>query len=282
MSKPLAEHGTTARAIGRPAQGIKGCGCPACRCAKSRYNKRRLFLATTGRPLTVDATPVANHIDALFAAGAGWSRLANETGCSKGTLSNIRRGNIPRIHRSTAVKILAVQPGDAQPAGRRLNPTGTRRRIQALMAIGHGPLHIATISSLDATTIHGVLRCRYDNVAPHVAHSIAVAYRKLAATPGNSSRARARATNNGWHGPLAWDENIDDPTAEPETEPPLRRADRLPVAATRAEEIAHLSQFNVAPDEIATRVGVSVAYVRDQLRGDRLPGTRNQKHLEAA
>lgn len=263
MSKPLADHGTTARAIGRPTQGIKGCRCGPCKEAKSRYNKRQSLLMATGRALTVDAAPVAAHIDALFAAGAGWTQLAAVTACSQATLSNIRRRRMPRIRRSTAVKILAVQPGDARPPSRGIDPTGTRRRAQALMAIGHGPLAIGIASNLDPATIHDVVSGTYPHVTPRVANSIAKAYRKLALTAGTNTRARNRAAANSWPGPLAWGDDIDDPAAVPDTGDQVKK---LSDAAVRAADILHLGSFNLPEHEIAARVDVTPQYVRAQLR----------------
>ena len=75
-TKPLPEHGTNARAKGRPATGVPRCPCLPCRAAARAYEKRRRVLNATGRTLRVPVEPVAAHLDTLFAADAGWMQLA--------------------------------------------------------------------------------------------------------------------------------------------------------------------------------------------------------------
>lgn len=279
--KPLADHGTTARAKGRPDAGIKGCPCLPCREAERRYSKRRRYLNATGRTVMVDVEPAAAHLDALFDAGAGWVQLAAATGCSNSSLSVIRRRVPPQIRRITANKILAVQPGDARPPRRPIDATGARRRIQALMAIGHSLRAIsAAAEGLHTCIIRKILGGQLGVVTTHTADRVAAAYRKLAATPGDNQRARNRAQHFGWPGPLAWGD-IDDPNAEPEVETAPVQESRKDVADVRADEIQHLGRFGISDYEIARRVGVTPGYVRSQLTGSRAPGWRD-KQKEAA
>ena len=75
----LPAHGTTARAKGRPASGIKGCRCPKCVHAEYVYNKAREVAALAGQPYSIGTAAVADHIDTLLAAGA----TANGDSCAR-------------------------------------------------------------------------------------------------------------------------------------------------------------------------------------------------------
>lgn len=261
MSTPLPRHGTYARANGRPSRGIKGCRCPRCRRAEAAYTKRRNYLNATGRPLRVDVEPAAAHLDALFDAGAGWTQLAAATGCSTSTLHLIRRRTSPKIHRTTAVKILAVRPGQAQPARRPVSNIGTRRRIQALMAIGHSMRDIATAAhGIDISVVREALNgARRTGVTAQTASRIARAYRTLAARPGTNTRARNRAAAAGWPGPAAWDD-IDNPSEQPDlsgitaTTRPLKKRGEADVMAA---EVHHLAALGESTYAIAKQLGRS-------------------------
>lgn len=213
---PLADHGTTARAKGRPAAGIRGCSCRPCRSAENAYSKRRRFLNDTGRTLMVDATPVAEHLRALFAAGAGWIQLGATTGCSTSTIQNIITGQVTQCRRSTANKLLAATLADTIPPGRPVPALGSIRRVHALMALGHRCLDISRASDVEHSMISDLVNERVTAIKRHVAERIEIGFRKLAASKGTSVRSLNRATRNAWAPPGAWDDNIDDPTAVPD------------------------------------------------------------------
>jgi hypothetical protein len=213
--KPLADHGTTARAKGRPSSGIPGCSCPACRAAENAYDKRRRYLNATGRSLMVDTAPVAAHLRHLFEADAGWSQLAAATGCSSSTLHAILTGRIAECRRATANKILAVRAGDAIPHGRMVPAVGSIRRLHALLAAGHRCLDISAASGVEHSMISDLVNERLTVVKRHVAERIDCGYRKLVNCTGTSARSKNRALRGGWAPPGAWDD-IDDPNACPE------------------------------------------------------------------
>lgn len=215
--KPLAEHGTTARAKGRPSAGIPGCSCAPCRRAENAYDKRRRFLNQTGRTLTVETAPVAAHLRGLFAAGAGWVQLAAVSGCSTSTMYNLLAENNPRCRRTTANKILAIQPGDAVPDRRSIPATGTIRRARALVALAHPCRAISSACRIDHSTVTDLLAGRCDTVTVALANRVNDGFRALSACTGTSARSRNRARREGWAPPAAWsDETIDDPQAHPD------------------------------------------------------------------
>jgi lambda repressor-like predicted transcriptional regulator len=215
--KPLAEHGTTARAKGRPSAGIPGCPCPPCRRAENAYDKRRRFLNQTGRTLMVDTAPVAAHLRGLFSAGAGWIQLAAVSGCSTSTMHNLLTEQNPRCRRVTANKILAIQPGDAIPNHRSIPATGTIRRVRALMTLAHTCRAISQACRIDHSTLSDLLAERLDSVSLGLANRVDDGFRALSRTTGASARSRNRATRERWAPPGAWDDDtIDNPDAHPD------------------------------------------------------------------
>jgi hypothetical protein len=131
-------HGT------RTAYVKDQCRCADCRAANSAASKTAHRERTLGRwaPF-IDATPVTAHIQTLRAAGIGVDQIARLAGI---TTSHVRelvphqrtgRRPIQRVRPETAQRLLAIPVTDANRAARsHVDATGTRRRLQALVAIG--------------------------------------------------------------------------------------------------------------------------------------------------
>ena len=216
-TKPLAAHGTTARAKGRPTGGVPGCPCRPCRKAENAYDKRRRFLNATGRELTLPVEPVAQHLDSLFAAGAGWIQLAAACRMSTSNVSKIRRRQQVTVSRSVAQRILAVKPGMALPPRRLVPAIGSVRRVHALMALGHPMKNITAAAGLDHTLVSDLINDRVATVTASTAAGIRTAYSALSAQSGVNVRALLRAERNQWAPPAAWDEGaLDNPDAHPD------------------------------------------------------------------
>lgn len=263
-TKPLPEHGTTARAKGRPSGATPRCPCPPCRAAERAYAKRCRVLNATGRTLRVPVEPVARHVDALFAAGGGWVQIADLAHISQSSLSKIRNRQQAVLRRGVADRILGIQPGQGLPERRSVSAIGAVRRVRALMVTGHTVAAVGDAANLNHTVMHGLVNGRLDSVWATTDASITAAYVALAHRPGSNARARNRARREGWYGPLAWDGNIGHPDAVPDptgvgtdgqrTRDPLRN-----------DEIKHLAGFQLPTHEIAKRVGLDEKDVDDRL-----------------
>ncbi|MFI6560345.1 hypothetical protein [Streptomyces sp. NPDC050534] len=277
--KPLAEHGTTARAKGRPAAGIPGCPCTPCRRAENNYDKRRRFLNQTGRSLMVDTKPVADHIRGLFAADAGWIQLAAVSGCSTSTIHNLLTEKNPQCRRSTANKLLAIQPGDCIPEHRSTPALVSIRKARALVALGHKCRDIDTTCGIDHTVLTDLLNGSLTTVSLGLARRVDAGFRKLSTTPGTSARSRNRAAREGWAPPAAWDD-IDDPEAQPDLGRDLNFHER---AELRREEIIHFAWHGDTPEQILNRLGgeVSISTVR-QIVAEWRTGQKRQRKQVAA
>lgn len=215
---PLAPHGTAARYVGRPGQGIRGCRCQPCRDAKNKADTLRHIANASGRPARVPAAPVADHIRGLLHAGMGWTRITLAARCSSSTIKRILGGQ-DVVRRTVAERLLAIKHRPAP--GRYVDATGTRRRVQALMAIGHTVISIADEADADYSVIFDILRgC--PQVRGITADRIAGAYDWLSERAPTGRKAsitttRKRAAREGWAPPAAWDDDrIDDPQAHPD------------------------------------------------------------------
>jgi hypothetical protein len=101
-----------------------------------------------------------------------------------------------------------------QPPGY-IDGTGTRRRVQALAAIGW-PAHLlaAELGLADGRSVRQLGNGR--KVTPAVAARVRQLYDRLSMTPGPSAVSRRRAEAAGWAPPLAWEyRNIDAPKSRP-------------------------------------------------------------------
>lgn len=161
-----------------------------------------------------------------------------------------------------ADKRLYVKLGAAgvrQP--RLIDAIGTRRRLQALAAIGW--TH-ADIAARMGKTAHAVekMGC-YPKVQVATAAAVKHVYAELCMTPGGSDGARRFAARQGWAPPLAWDDDtIDDPAAKPDL-----GSRRARTRADLAEEARFLFQFGTASKVVAQRLGVSEGWLRQLLGG---------------
>ena len=216
-TKPLPAHGTYARAVGRPARGVKGCSCPRCKGARSHYQRRRALLNATGRALMVPAAPAIAHLRFLNAQGAGREAITRATGCSGSTIYLLLRGRRDIIRRTVANAILRVQLSDVLDPGRPVDSTGSVRRIHALMASGQFAYDIAAACRLDKSFIVHLTNGHLATVRADSADKIRAAYQVLCGAKGKSVRNQRRAVREGWAPSAAWDDDtIDAPEAQPD------------------------------------------------------------------
>jgi hypothetical protein len=180
----------------------------------------------------VDAGPVREHIAALRVAGIGVERIAQLSGLS---VSHIRalaehshghsRGT-QRVRPDTATRILGIDMNDVSRAPHsRVDATGTRRRLHALIAIGWPGELLAAQLGRRASSLHRSMTG--ESVTARTAHDVATLYERLWSTrPPRGTRdqraaaaARAHASAQGWLPPLAWDDIDTDPTPTPPRPP---------------------------------------------------------------
>ncbi|WP_445520510.1 hypothetical protein [Streptomyces sp. NEAU-174] len=279
-TKPLPPHGSYARANGSPGYRPP-CKCEPCLITRRKEEKRARVNRELGRSPFIDPAMAQAHLKHLHQTMT-WPSLATATGVPLSGLLRIYNGERTKICHSTHARIMAAQPPAKGDGGQLIDVTGSRRRIQALVYIGHSLRAIADAANTGRMRIHAIATNGQPTIRRELAERIEAAYKQLAhqAVPVNKYTQRSRniARSKGWHGPLAWDtDTIDDPKAQPDIEPAVeRKPNRTEAARHISSEIQHLAAFNLSEDEIAARVGRSRSYVHEQLAGRRGPGWRQQ------
>jgi AraC-like DNA-binding protein len=243
-----------------------GCRLPACVArhaayARSVYRRRGYG---TWQPF-VDAEPVRQHLRNLINYGISFEQAANLAGLYPASVAALlypMGGRAPkqRLRAETAAKLLAVKAIPENVHG--LHPidgTGTRRRLQALAAIGfpfvrlgdHLPLHPAQVGRVaHAPRVHA-----------RTARAVAKLYDQLwnqdptqhGVRPATALKVKRYAASQGWAPPAAWDDDqIDNPAAQPDL------GARVPRYVALAENGLELEQRQgYTRQQAAERLGVS-------------------------
>lgn len=193
---------------------MKKCRCDLCRDANRREQKR--FRWHGPRYAMTDAAPAQAHIRALLDGGMALNALALTAGyASRNSVLDVLQRQ--RIRVTTEARILAVTPDRDRRPQRYVDALGSRRRLQALAAIGYSQRKLAALLDVDVTDIQRVQAGTQDVVRARRARAISDLYDELCMTHGGADRSVEHARRNGWAPPLAWDEGrIDDPKARPQ------------------------------------------------------------------
>jgi len=223
----------------------------------------------------IDAEPARRHCRNLMAAGVAITRIAKASGVSTAVISRLlyacnNRPPSRHLRQQNANSLLNIRPQDVVTGY--TDATGTRRRIQALMAIGWTQLSLGPHFGCHPRYVTYLMR--RPSVYGTTAVNVAAAYDRLwnkeplrhGVPLGPSNWVRNYARTQGWPPPAAWDDDaIDDPNRGPETGEGIEMS-RRELAQYRLGEIEFLSSFNVPEHEIADRLGMSREYVRDLIR----------------
>ncbi|MFF7335383.1 hypothetical protein [Streptomyces sp. NPDC008150] len=205
--------------------------------ARWQSRRRRLIRAGEWEPF-VDAAPVREHLKALLAAGMPLRSVCEQLGFAHGSsLQHVmygrgKYGPGQQVRRETAEAVLSYWPSLADfPDAARIDPTGTRRRVQALAVRGWSRHVMAAEIGMGETSFKKALH--KERVTARLARTVADLYDRwwnldpleFGVSRNSVGRVRADAARSGFHGPLAWDDDtIDDPNAVPQTDavPPLQ------------------------------------------------------------
>jgi hypothetical protein len=246
-----------------------GCRRPDCVQRYIDWDRDRLTRQAEGTWANlVDATPVRQHLLALEAAGVLPNRIAKATGIPLQTIRDFTsprtRGRRYRTSPNTAAKILAVTAGDTTPLY--VDPTGTHRRIQALVAAGWPMISIdrrlgykrermrkILAEKVVLGTTEQLIKATYDELANRKPERHGI--------PKHHARtARQRATANRWPPPKYWADRMD-VIDDPHFEPMYGRTRGELLAADARELIA----YGVPVEVAAARLGVTKNHLYQEL-----------------
>lgn len=290
------KHGT------RTAYVKDECRCRDCMDANTAASHTASREQTFGRwQPYIDAAPVREHIADLRRSGVGLTRIAKLANTS---LSHIRalvstdpsgQPTTVRVRPSTADRILAIEASAASSApGARVDATGTRRRLQALMAIGW-PLQ-AIAAHLGRTAANLGRSMDRASINAETARQIAELYELIwnkrppqttAAQRTASAKARGHAQQQGWLPPLGWDDIDNDP--DPDPGPPTNSVEDIDeIAVERAVTGDGIRLENLTPAEQAEAVrrlterGKSIRDIAAQLATTTRTVSRRRLAISAA
>lgn len=212
----------------------------------------------------VPAAPVAEHIEALHDAGLSYATIGELAGVPSKTVLEIRRNRTVRP--LTAERLLGVplpdHPWRVAPDAALVSPLGSRRRVQALLAIGHtqADLDVELGHDRRCFRVHVLLNADTPYVRALTARRVAEVYERLHMVEPpdtyGARRAKLRAQRRGWAPPMAWDD-IDDPNENP---------DMRERHVSSAERIAELHDLGIRGiDEMAERLGIKRESVKREL-----------------
>ncbi|MEU7980504.1 hypothetical protein AB0B63_18470 [Micromonospora sp. NPDC049081] len=197
------------------------CPCEGCLAANRAYNNRRYRLRAYGQwQALVEAQPVREHVQSLR-DHYGIERIAELSGVAYATVNSlihpIRGVTRTHVRKQNADALLAVQPSLSEMhGGRPVDATGTHRRIQALVSIGHPLIRQSQMLGRDRHFATAILARQQVTVA--TARLVSDLYARLSNQPRSDAtgqRARRFAASRGWAPPAAWDD-IDNPDEQPQ------------------------------------------------------------------
>lgn len=151
-----------------------------------------------------------------------------------------------------------------------VDATGTRRRLQALAAVGWSPARVSAELGFSRTRAQKLMTA--GRIHRSNAQAVAVVFERLwnvvppQGTAGerlSMLRALSAARKAGWPPPLAWDDSIDDPAARPAV---VVRRSRRRAPGEVAAEVEHLRGFGLTDEVIAARLGVKLHSLQTALR----------------
>jgi hypothetical protein len=196
------------------------------------------YMKQTGRGRLVDAGPVQEHVRRLHAAGMSCLQIAEISGIHHTRIRGIREGYgqhghpLVNVRRSTHDAIMAVEFVPPEEYGARTDPTGTRRRLEALRADGFPVTLIAELAHMSLAQMrdlaywrssgkgrkrHFVYKRTADVIAEMYADTGLKTPEDFGASANLIARTKAFARQQGYAPRMAWDDDtIDDPNAFPE------------------------------------------------------------------
>lgn len=238
---------------GRSGYSHHNCRCDICKAAHTRAKKEYTLRKLRGIPTSYPLEQVRDHYETLRASGLSLRQIARAAGISKTSLERLNRNReavsswvSPRV----AEALFSVNPNEAEPLdGRRIDAGPTKRRIQALVAIGYTLVDIEGFLGAATGSLSRLLVSA--NVTYGMSKTIAALYEDLENTPAPEGRTQKIALNmarkKGWHPPAAWDD------IENDTEPATTERDTNKIDL---EDIRHLMAAGYNTEDICRRLKV--------------------------
>jgi hypothetical protein len=214
-------------------------GAATVRCSHGEYAHWRAREIAYGRwDPWADADAVRRHLERLRLARVSYDAIASVAGVSPMTVYRLlcgrpcvgeqggsRRQPSARISAATAQRLLAVTPAMVEQVAARRDATGARRRLRALIALGHPAASLAHWLQIPPRRVSSVVYGTTATVTPCVHAAVCDLYDQLWNVPppertlaerNAAAAARTLAASRGWPTPMGLDDDrIDDPAYRP-------------------------------------------------------------------
>ena len=254
------------------------CGCRACMDGNARRRRDRYRLLAYGRYQDAHQPiePIRQHLQALVDTGMIPERIAISAGVGGATVRRLLNSETARfVTGATARKLLAVTPDSSTLAAQgRVNGRATRRRLQALAAIGWNHHEIARRLGYPRWKVNKALEGAYVDIRVH--DDIAALYDELwDQQPPTHTRAQrvgrsyalTVARRHGWLPPLAWDDIDTDPAPPTAGQEPL--LDEIAIELALAGQNVRLTRDErLEATRRGTERGLSLTQLSDLLGVD--------------
>ena len=254
------------------------CGCRACMDGNARRRRDRYRLLAYGRYQDAHQPiePIRQHLQALVDTGMIPERIAISAGVGGATVRRLLNSETARfVTGATARKLLAVTPDSSTLAAQgRVNGRGTRRRLQALAAIGWNHHEIARRLGYPRWKVNKALEGAYVDIRVH--DDIAALYDELwDQQPPTHTRAQrvgrsyalTVARRHGWLPPLAWDDIDTDPAPPTAGQEPLLDAIAIELALA-GQNVRLTRDERLEATRRGTERGLSLTQLSDLLGVD--------------
>lgn len=235
---------------------LRGCRLPECELANYRYAKQLKIEHNRGERRLQDVAEVRAHVQLLLDNNWWPAEIARAAGVSRSNLQKILAVS-KSTNRNAARAILAVPVVKLlrTPLGDRVDALGSMRQLRALAWLGHPWMDVGQHTGMTSDRLGVIANERVDVIRPEEARKIAAAFRSMSTKPGRMKQIATWARNQGWHGPLDWDD-IDDPDCKPEAWGKSRAlASRKPKVYADPARVARLTAAGKSAREIADELG---------------------------
>lgn len=205
-------HGTT-----RQSRWMVVAYCTCLHCEASRANRRRQHKERgMGKVRRVSTRLVNRRLRELTAEGWLQSDIARVSGVGRATISEALGGISTTMSVENAAAIVGITGRPNSTTF--VSAVGTRRRIEALVALGWLSTEVCLRAGLSQQFLPDLMHREQATVTADTASAVAAVYDDLSMTvpPMTPHRRRSKtlAAKHGWAPPLAWNDIDTDTTAE--------------------------------------------------------------------
>lgn len=250
----------------------RGCRRTDCREAWRAYAAAHRRAQAYGRKpkcVMIDAAPTLRLVDDLIRAGHSEALITRSSRVGSSTIWRARKTGRIRSDVAARIRRFDTDTADLRPRCR-VDGTGTRRRLQALHAIGWTYSAIAIELGCTTQNVRSLVHATesaHGLVTASTAARVRDLYDRSWQTPPAPANAKSaaeqqkairRARVNGWAVPVAWDDDtIDDPMVHPGVTPIGSRKQASTVTADDVQWLLELDPW-ATRRQVAERLGMTL------------------------